>query len=348
MNNINVYLEDLEARISDEQETELKQEWEAFADNKIAEGYFKPVRKSENLPRIEWPRIMINDALEDYEKMALSQLKACSDILACGGGKLLSVRANYGTGIIPTMFGAPLYIMPYETDTLPCTKKLEKTENLLESGIPDLKQGLCGKVFEFGEYFKELIENYPMIKKHVHVYAPDLQGPLPITESLLGTDMYLDLYDEPEKIEAIMELATNTFIMVLKKWLSYFPLYGENKSIDWGMLHKGNVLIRNDAAMNISGDCYEEFVQPFDQKIFDVFGGGAIHFCGKGDHYIDRLANLKNICAINMSQPDWNNMDIIYRNTVDKGIQIFGMQPEECIRAANAGIDLRGKVVMDV
>ena len=74
---------------------------------------------------------MINDAIEDYELMILSQLKMCSDILASGGGEMLSVRANYGTGIIPTMFGAPFFIMPYENDTLPCTRNLEREEDTI-------------------------------------------------------------------------------------------------------------------------------------------------------------------------------------------------------------------------
>ena len=55
-------------------------------------------------------------------------------------------------------------------------------------------------------YLKELIRDYPMIQKHVHVYSPDLQGPLPITENLMGSNMYVDLYDEPEEVENMIDV----------------------------------------------------------------------------------------------------------------------------------------------
>jgi hypothetical protein len=45
--------------------------------------------------------------------MIYQQLRGVSDILADGGGELLSVRPNYGTGIIPSMYGAEIFIMPY-------------------------------------------------------------------------------------------------------------------------------------------------------------------------------------------------------------------------------------------
>lgn len=54
-----------------------------------------------------------------------------------GKGNLLNVRANYGTGIIPSMFGAEVYYMDDELDTLPCTKVLsdgeEGVRRILES-----------------------------------------------------------------------------------------------------------------------------------------------------------------------------------------------------------------------
>lgn len=345
---IQMYLDDLEQRIDDAQECQLEQQWEDFVSHKYKTGCFLPERKIKKSSSISWPDLNINDAIADYETMALAQLKMCSDLLASGSGELLNIRANYGTGIIPTMFGASLFIMPYETNTLPCTRPLERNEhtisNLLKKGIPDLYSGLGKRVFEFAAYYKDLIKNYPMIQKHVHVYAPDFQGPLAITEMLLGSNMYLDLYDAPEEIENIMQLMTDTFIQMQKKWHTIFPPYSDHMSIDWGMLHGGCVLIRNDAAMNISGNCYENFVQPFDQQIFDAFGGGAIHFCGRGDHYIEKLSHLKGISAINMSQPEYNDMNTIYQNTIDKGIQIFGLNPSECMRAMKSGIDLKGNI----
>jgi hypothetical protein len=45
-----------------------------------------------------------------------------------------------------------------------------------------------------------------------------------------------------------------------------------------------------------------------------------------------------------MSQPEYNDMEVIYRNTVDKGIKLLGLQPEAAEAALAAGRDLHGCV----
>jgi hypothetical protein len=76
--------------------------------------------------------------------------------------------------------------------------------------------------------------------------------------------------------------------------------------------------------MNISPEIYREFSAPYDQKLLDYYDGGIVHFCGRGDHYIDIMSELDGLYGINMSQPECNDMEKIYKNTVDKGIKILG------------------------
>ena len=82
-------------------------------------------------------------------------------------------------------------------------------------------------------------------------------------------------------------------------------------------------MLRNDSAMNLSPDLYREYAAPYDGWLLDHFGGGAVHFCGRGDHYIETLCALPGLYGINMSQPHLNDMETIYRNTVDKGIPLL-------------------------
>jgi hypothetical protein len=63
---------------------------------------------------------------------------------------------------------------------------------------------------------------------------------------------------------------------------------------------------------------------PYDKRLLDTFGGGAVHFCGRGDHYIPDLCSLEGVYGINMSQPECNDMETIYRATVDRGIPLLG------------------------
>jgi uroporphyrinogen-III decarboxylase len=76
--------------------------------------------------------------------------------------------------------------------------------------------------------------------------------------------------------------------------------------------------------MNLSPALYEEFSVPYDSLLLERFDGGAVHFCGRGDHYIEALCKIPKLYGVNLSQPEYNDMETIYRNTVDRGIPIIG------------------------
>lgn len=81
-----------------------------------------------------------------------------------------------------------------------------------------------------------------------------------------------------------------------------------------------------------------------DQRLLDEFGGGAIHFCGRGSHYIAHMARLHGLHAIAMSQPEYNDMEAIYQHTVDRGIKLLGLKREAAEQALARGRDLYGQV----
>jgi uroporphyrinogen-III decarboxylase len=109
-------------------------------------------------------------------------------------------------------------------------------------------------------------------------------------------------------------------------------------------LHKGNIMLRDDSAMNLSPAMFEEFIRPYDERLLGYYGGGAIHFCGHGDHYISSMCAMPGMYAIAMSQPELNDMERIYQATVDRGVKLLGLRRSECERALAAGRDLRGQV----
>jgi len=76
---------------------------------------FVPAARQPAPPRVEWPAIHLNDAQDDIDLMVLHQLADVSGILN-GGALQLNVRCNYGTGILPSLFGAELFTMPREPD----------------------------------------------------------------------------------------------------------------------------------------------------------------------------------------------------------------------------------------
>lgn len=339
-------LADLESRIDEEQENANRQAWVEFLENRCTEPLFFPPKREPAPARTEWPAININDALDNLDLMVLRELKGASDLLADGGGLRLNVRCNYGTGILPSLFGCGLFVMPRETDTLPAVHPLpglDSIRRVADAGVPDLRAGLGGKVFDCAEYFLELFAKYPAVRRHVALYHPDVQGPIDAAEVIWGSDIFLAFYDEPDLLRRFLEVITQAYTAFMRKWYKLVP-ESEPYSVHWGLLHKGRLMIRNDSLMNLSPDIYTQFVRPLDQRLFDEFGGGAIHFCGRGSHFIADMSAMRGLTAIQMSQPHLNDMEVIYRNTVDKGIKLLNFDTQTAQAAIAAGRALRGQV----
>jgi hypothetical protein len=364
-------LDDLETRIDPAVEEQILWEWKRFSENRSEEAIFSPKRQKTSRPTVEWPKVPINAALADYDQMALQQYGGCSSVLASGIGAetlptalnmsrnsgcssvmasgigmVLNVRCNYGSSIAPLLFGVKAFVMDDEFDTLPTSEPLndkDAIKRLIDAGVPDLKTGYGAQVLEMGRRYAAIARAYPKIGKYVYIYHPDLQGPLDICEVVWGSTMFYSLYDEPELVKGLLDLAVETYTAFMKEWLKIVPFHAEGNA-HWGLYHKGNIMVRDDSAMNLSSEMFEEFVKPYDQELLKRFGGGAIHFCGKGDHYISRMTQIAGVNAINLSQPEYNNMETIYQNTVDKGIKLIGLRRDAAEAALKAGRDLRGQV----
>lgn len=344
---LTIYCQDIEARIDVACEEQLKSQWITFASGALETGMFIPQRKPVK-SQIEWPEVNINTAFDDVDLMIYFELKQVSDLLASSNGVLLNMRPNYGTGIIPSMFGGEIFKLKDEANTLPGTKPLPNPDQqipaIVANPVKDYETSLYKRVFDFGHGLKDLLKDYPKMQQYVYVYAPDLQGPFSICDMLWGSDIYLEFFeDDGELLPALMDIACDTMIEVLKDWFALFPPFSDDYVIDWGLLHKGHIIIRNDAVVNVSGAQYEEFIQPYDQKILNVFGG-AIHFCGKCDHAIGQMTSHDNFYALNMSQPELNDMDKIYQHTTDKGFQIIGMPEIEYSPALESGREFNGNL----
>lgn len=97
-------------------------------------------------------------------------------------------------------------------------------------------------------------------------------------------------------------------------------------------------------AMYDKPELYEEFAVPCDRILLERYGGGIMHFCGRGDHYITRLCSQPLLTGVNMSLPHLNDMEIIYRNTVDRGIPPVGFPPDRAYADAARGFHGRMQI----
>ena len=188
-------LEDIERRIDPETEDDFQGQWRDFLFDRFEGDIFNPERKKCTVPSAVYAPIHINDAVKDLDLMLRSELIKISDALNHKRHNL-AIRANYGTGILSSVFGAEIFMMPEKNNTHPTTKTLGDTDRLhemVEAGLPDLTCGFGKDVFAFGELCKETFQAYPKIEKYVKVYHPDVQGPLDIAELLWGGDMFYEM-----------------------------------------------------------------------------------------------------------------------------------------------------------
>lgn len=330
-----VLLEDLERRLDAEIENDFAAQWEEFLFGRFDGDIFTPCRKKITQPGVDLPNIHVNDTIDNLELMFYAQLTDAAQFLSTQRYNP-SIRANYGTGILSSLFGAEIHIMPREMHTLPTTRPFNDTEKiraLMEAGMPSLTSGLGQRVFDFGELCAEAFEPYPLVKKYVEVYHPDTQGPLDIAEMMWGCELFYAIYDEPELVHGLLELITDTYIAFMEKWFDLIPSYGEINCHWPSIRHRGHIFLRNDSAMNLSPELYKEFAAPYDMRLLEHFKGGVVHFCGKGDHYLPILCTCPWLTGINMTQPELNDMETVYRCTVDHGIKLLGFSREYAEKA---------------
>ena len=330
-------LEALEAAIDPATEDALIAQWLDFSHGKTSRSELFSPRRDKAITIEAFPHILINHAMEDYNLMARREFESCVHTLRSGGGAVMNTRSNYSTSTVMSLFDVEMFYLDDRNDTLPTSYALKDWKTTakaaLEGGI-DINRNLCRKVFEMGEFFREVMKPYPKVAKYIGVYHPDFQGPFDIAEVLIGSGIFYELYDEPDLLKDFLDLLTTTYIRLMNHWESIYP-YNGTWSKHWGFVHLGNLMLRDDSAMNLSPALFEEFVAPYDMRLLAELGGGAVHFCGRGDHYIKYLTeNYPQLYAINMSQPHLNDMNVIMENTIDKDIKLVAFSRDAALQFA--------------
>ena len=96
--------------------------------------------------------------------------------------------------------------------------------------------------------------------------------------------------------------------------------------------------------MNLSPELYREFAFKYDEHLLDYYKGGILHYCGRGDHYIDILATAKSLTGINLSQPHLNDMEKVYSAAFGAGKKILGLHPNACAEYEKRTDAVRGMI----
>jgi len=233
----------------------------------------------------------------------------------------LQIRSNHGIGIIASMFGMKTKIfndmLPY---VIPIQDK-EEIKKIVKRGIPDFKAGLGQRVFDTHQFYHEKLKEYPKCAEGIKITHPDMQGPFDIAHQIIGSDIFLMLYDKRDLIHELLELITQSYIQYRKFIEDHYHL---NDKADEEMIYihgdicYGKVVIKDDTPqVSLSPTMYEEFSWQHNETIFNEFKG-TYHCCGSiNDHIYKLLDQNQNIKGINYGNPELHDIKDIYR--INKG-----------------------------
>lgn len=247
------------------------------------------------------PAFTMEETHSDMAKMLYNELLPCVKSVQIKDDSLPMIRANYGVGTLPSLFGMKSTIVGNNMPWVEHTEK-ENIDGIISAGVPDLDTGYGKKIIDTYHFFDETLSAYPKCHKLIKRYHPDLQGPFDVAHMIWGSDIYMDLYYEPEKVKRLMKVITDTYIAYLKKLKPYLNDETDGYNYHWSTLFKGRIVLRNDSAVNLSKDMYEEFIKPYDEEILEAFGSGSIHYCGRADQWVLEMIHTKHLEGMNFGR----------------------------------------------
>lgn len=274
-------------------------------------------------PDQDWPSFPYNDTFTDESKMLLDQLRGPFFHNQLRDYHALNIRTNYGTVIMPSLFGLGYQLTETSLPWVHHAPGREEIERIIARGAPDARAGLGARCYDTAAFYRAMLAPYPKLSKAISIYHPDMQGPFDVAHLIWGPDIFYALYDCPELVHQLLSLVTETYKQWLRAW-KQFVGEGSEFITHWNFYMKGGAMLRDDTAVTISLQHYEEFVKPYDQAVLDEFGG-CIHFCGRGTAFFRSMCESRNLYGIALSQPDWNDMNMVLSTAQDRRLVMVGL-----------------------
>lgn len=265
--------------------------------------------------------------IEDYPHWGLAEQMASPEVMLyeglwellswvrSGSDAQLSLRPRT-VGIIPTCFGMDFKITEdgtkWYSEPLDLDQALQADLDELEN-LPRVQQAL-----EHLHFFKQ---NLP---EGVKISCPIAVGPLTTADLILGKDMWMQFYDQPEKMHALFEKIAEAIIRVLE---IYKQVAGEPRGSAWiGPLFMscGGLKMGNDSMVMLSPEMLREFVLPSIVRLCSAFSGGYHHSCGFYPEHLAVLLGVQDISVLNFGEPKLWDMPKVVSQIHQSGKMYYG------------------------
>lgn len=285
---------------------------------------FEPV---EHIPTVidypvgeEWPEFGFRDIYADPAKMLLSELRSVYAGAKLQDDRLYGIRANYGTGIIASMFGCEVVVLDHSLPrALPVSEG--RLREVLAGDVPPVRAGIVGRALDTVAFYRDALAPYPKLSAAVGSQMLDIQGPFDNATLIWGEGALLAFYDEPETLARLMDLVVEATLAVVR----------EHRRIDgrpiqehdgwWNCL--GGLCVREDSCVMLSGEQYRQIVKPHDARLLSELSGW-VHFCGKGHQWLDDVLSLPGVRGVNISQGEFYDLGQVYQACEASKVALVG------------------------
>jgi uroporphyrinogen-III decarboxylase len=203
----------------------------------------------------------------------------------------------FGTGVLASGFGCEIMLQPGPgNDPAVAGPCIKSPADVIHLKIPDpCEDGWMPRVLEAIDYARA--------HSDLPVGLTDMQGPLDTVGQMCGQEqLFMWMYEEPQMIHDLFDIVTEAFIEWVKVQKKHIgePLDRSNGLQGVGASPIG-VWESDDDMVMIGPRQYREFVVPYVSRIFETFGGGSLHFCGKGYQHLGNIIEVKGVRVVNNS-----------------------------------------------
>lgn len=272
------------------------------------------------------------EAFDDPEKMLYNELIQSGEFgsvvnsVNIKDDYPLQIRSNHGIAISHNLVGGQYILKEGLTSWTTPVDSIIEYKREWKNKPYDLYSGVPGKVIETYRYYAERLSEYPACKRSIRLSHPDMQGPFSIAQSLLGENIFYELFDHPEDVHWLLARITDAYIDFHK---IITPLVNDQTSDGkstyiMGAIFPGNVLIKEDTSSAfLSKEHIEEFCNPYNDKIADALGNISIHYCGRSQPFHHIVYRRPKLVGINFGDPQKQDIKEIFKNWRDEGVAVI-------------------------
>ncbi len=255
---------------------------------------YGPVPERENYARYD-----LKEQFYDPEKMLYEQLWTALAVLRGKADGLPSVRVNFGTGFLASVFGLSQEIFP---DRMPWLQQHLNKKQLLslspEKLEPLEEKGLLPACRDYLSVYQGYLKETP-----VKIFLPDTQGVFDLAHLVYGDNLFYEFYDDFAFVEHLLTLSAYVYqraSQIIKGWIKE-PLKASYHS---NCLYADGCGVRSceDSTTLLSPGLIEK-VLPFSLQAVSPFGGW-FHFCGKNEFLLEKLLQAGEVVAVNFGNPE--------------------------------------------